>query len=875
MKNHLIRVVAICCCMASSTYAQNALTQLQWSSISTLPSRGETKPHPGLAGAFAGVHNDVLIIAGGANFPDGPNWEGGTKAYHRKIYLLDQHEDGTYHWINPKQALPVNTAYGLSLATEDGLLCIGGMNETGSLAEVFLLSWQPDNQKLLRRELPKLPVPLANLAGGLSDKTIFVAGSPEGSSEKHFWSMDLSNPKKNWTTLPAWPGPARTHAAGVVQSNGERDCFYLIKGRYKAGGRPTQFLSETLMYDPSKQSWSSLPSASDGIHGERKLSAATAIAAGANNILLFGGDDGALFLELERLSGSGSPPAIKTRDSILIHHPGFSTDVLSFHTITQSWHKIGSMPDPAPVTTTVVRWKNRLILPSGEISPCIRTPGIIALSMYQTPSFGTLNTIILVGYLVVLIGFGLFFSRYQHSTDDFFKGGRRIPPWAAGISIAGTTLSAITFMAIPAKTFATDWLYFFLSMTIIMVGPFIIRLYLPFYRRLQLTTAYEYLELRFNLATRIAGSLMYLLLQLGRMGIVLLLPSLALSVVTGIDVRVCILSMGLLSILYTVLGGIEAVIWTDVMQFFVLMGGALLSLLILYQDLDGPTISSVVTEFSKMQIFDFSFDLQDATIWVVLLGGFSSNLITYGSDQTVVQRYLTTKNERGAARSISIGVWMALPTTLTFFSIGTLLFVFYRNNPAMLNPILEKTDGIYPWYIINNLPNGISGLLIAAIFAASMSSLDSIMNSVSSVVTTDYIRRLGQPASEKFYLKAARMITLVTGVAGTGIALFMAHSGISSLWDQFQLLVGLFAGGLGGVFLLGILSKRANGPGAIAGLVLSGVLQFFVREYTQINLLLYAFTGLISAVIFGALISWLSAPAADDRTRYTIYGLKQ
>ena len=876
MKNHLIRITIICCFLASIAIGQNASIQLQWTDIAAIPAiEDPQRPHPGLAGAFAGVHNNILIIAGGANFPNGPSWENGRKAYHQNIHLLSPNADGTYRWINPKIRLRTPTAYGLSIPTDDGLVCIGGMNNTQALDEVFQLSWQPESNELLRRDLPRLPVPLANLAGGKAGNTIYVAGSPEGSPEKYFWSFDLHDLQAGWQSLPPWPGPARTHAAGAIQNNGEHDCFFMIKGRSKIGSQPTRFLKETLVYDPKSQYWEQIPVTPDDPLGNRPLSAATAIPAGANNILVFGGDDGTIFLEIERLNATGTTEAASLRDSLMANHPGFSTDLLSFHTITGSWQLAGQVPRPAPVTTTVVAWDDQLILPSGEIAPCIRTPAITALSIRQTPSFGNLNTIILIGYLLVLIGFGLFFSRNQHTTEDFFKGGRRIPPWAAGISIAGTTLSAITFMAIPAKTFATDWLYFFLSMTIIMVGPFIIRIYLPFYRRFQLTTAYEYLELRFNLGTRILGSLMYLLLQLGRMGIVLLLPSLALSVVTGIDVSICILSMGVLSILYTVMGGIEAVVWTDVLQFFVLMGGALLSLVILYQDLDGAVTTAVIDQFAKMRVFDFSFDFTDATLWVVLLGGFSSNLITYGSDQTVVQRYLTTKTERGAARSISIGVWMALPTTLTFFSIGTLLFVFYHSNPELLNPVLEKTDGIYPWYIINSLPNGISGLLIAAIFAASMSSLDSIMNSVSSVVTTDYLRRFRPPASEGHYLLMARIITLVTGVAGTGIAIFLAHAGISSLWDQFQMIVGLFAGGLGGVFLLGMLSKRANGTGAILGLLLSGVLQFFIKEFTPVHFLLYAFTGLAGAMGFGALISMISGKPSSDPGPYTIYGLKK
>ncbi len=368
---------------------------------------------------------------------------------------------------------------------------------------------------------------------------------------------------------------------------------------------------------------------------------------------------------------------------------------------------------------------------------------------------------------------------------------------------------------------------------------------------------------------------MYILLQLGRLGIVLLLPSLALSVVTGIDVEICILTMGLLSILYTVLGGIEAVIWTDVLQVVVLLGGAFLSLIILFNNLDMQTIGMHISDYDKMRVFDTTLSFSSPTLWVVLLGGFASNLIQYGSDQTVIQRYLTTKDEKSAAKSIWTGAWMTLPSVLIFFTLGTLLFAYYKTNPVALNPTLEKTDAIFPWYIVSNLPDGISGILIAAIFAASMSSLDSSMNSVSTVVTTDFFRRLRPLKLETSYLKLARIITAIVGIIGTSLALMMANWGITSLWDQFNMIIGLFTGGLGGVFLLGIFTKKANGIGAITGLVVSGVLQYLIKEYTDVHLLLYAFTGMFISVLIGYLVSLMTNTGGEDDLTYTIQNIPE
>ena len=631
-------------------------------------------------------------------------------------------------------------------------------------------------------------------------------------------------------------------------------------------------------FDPINNRWEAIAPPKGGLPSPGYLSAGTGLAIGANHIFLLGGAKGDVLNRLEKIGQQINTAEdieeanewMALRDSIMTNHKGFSPDIWSFHTITQSWTRIDTFPQGSQVTTTALKWDNQIILPSGEISPCIRTPNIISGTFVSQRSFGSLNFMVLSLYLLILVGMGIAFSRNQKSTDDFFKGGNRIPWWAAGLSIFGTQLSAITFMAIPAKTFATDWLYFFLMMTIIMVSPFIIKYFLPFFRRFNLTTAYEYLELRFNLGTRLIGGLMYTFLQLGRLGIVLLLPSLALSVVTGIDVNVCILTMGLLSIIYTVLGGIEAVIWTDVIQVVVLMGGALISLFLLYFSLDGGDIDTYIAQFKKTRILDTSFSFSDPTLWVVLIGGFASNLVQYGSDQTVIQRYLTTKDEKGAAKGITVGAWMSLPATLIFFSLGTLLFIYYKVNPALLNPTLEKTDSIFPWFIINSLPNGVSGLLIAAIFAASMSSLDSIMNSVATVITTDFFKRLLPLKSERQYLRIARIITIIIGALGTAIALLMAGLGISSLWDQFNMIVGLFAGGLGGVFVLGIFFKRANGIGAIIGLVLSGLIQFVVKEYTSTHLLLYAFTGMVSCIIIGYIVSYVTPQAKKQKQKYTL-----
>ncbi len=868
----------------SQSFAQE---KLEWSRLPDLPpAPGQTR-QPGLAGAFSGVHQNALIVAGGANFPDAPPWEGGTKHWWDDIYVLEKTVEGEYCWhTDPTFKLPMPLAYGVSVATSEGVLCIGGNNENLVSDQVFLLQWNPDTRQITIEKKPPMPFSLAMMAGAKVNQTVFIAGGQQTNAQpkatQAFLSLDLHD--LTWKELPSWPGPPRIVPVAASQSDGATDCFYLFGGRNTAAGRETEILTDAYRYDPVAKQWK--PLAPIRMQNDSALSvmAGTAVESGANHILVFGGDDGRLFLSLEKLDRQ----IAQTQDSLvaaglqqqkldmLRRHPGFGKQVLAYHTVTNTWNTIGQLPQGSQVTTNAVRWGADIIIPSGEISPGIRTPQVWKADVIISSAFGWLNYSVLGIYLTLLVGIGIYFSKREGNTEDYFKASGRIPWWAAGLSIFGTQLSALTFMAIPAKSYATDWSYFMLNMTIIMVAPLIVYGFLPFYRRLRITTAYEYLEKRFNLSIRLAGSLMFMIFQFGRIGIVLFLPSLALSLVTGIAVSTCILLMGGLSIFYTVLGGIEAVIWTDVVQVVVLLGGALLSLMLLTINAGGvDAMVDIATNQQKFHILDFSMDFTRPTFWVVVFGGLGANMISYGSDQTVVQRYLTTRDEKSAAQSIWTSACLTLPATLLFFGIGTALYVFYQLHPDLMNAIaLENTDAIFPYYIVTQLPVGVAGLLIAGIFAAAMSSLDSSMNSMATVVTHDVFRRFKPQTSDRTALRVAQWTTALVGIAGTAFALLMTGWDIKSLWDQFNTFIGLFAGGLGGLFLLGMFTRKANAQGAMIGLVASGLVQYMVKEYTQIYLLLYTLSGIVSCVTIGYLASLFfnqNLQKTEGLTIYTLY----
>jgi SSS family transporter len=584
--------------------------------------------------------------------------------------------------------------------------------------------------------------------------------------------------------------------------------------------------------------------------------AGTGAAIGAHHILLVGGDDGENWGK--ELDGT---------------HPGFSRDMLfACHTVTDTWVDAGRLPRNH-VTTVLVKWDDALIVPSGEIRPGIRSPKIWrAVKTDARRRFAELDYLVLGIYLLSLVAMGFYFSRREKTTEDFFLGGRRIPWWAAGISIFGTQLSAITFMAIPAKAYCANWVNFLFNMGIVAITPLVIFCFLPFYRRLNVTSAYEYLEKRFNVVVRLLGSALFMIFQFGRIGIVLLLPSLALTVVTGINVYVCILTMGLLATVYTVMGGIEAVIWTDVAQVIVLVGGAVFCLVLATSSIDGglPQAFTTALEDGKLHFANWDMDFTTLTIWVIILA-WANHLIPYSSDQTVIQRYLTTKDEAASRRAIWTNALLTIPATLLFFSVGTVLYIFYKDHPENLNIAMEKADAIFPWYITHELPAGLSGLVIAALFAASMSSLDSSMNSMSTACVTDFYRRLRGVSDEARCLRLARTLTALFGVAGTLFAILMVSSDIKSLWDQFIFIVGLMGGGLGGLFVLGIFTRRANAQGAVIGLLTSGILQYVFKRHSGLHDFMFALTGMASCIIVGYLASRLLPGGARNLDNLTLF----
>ena len=561
-------------------------------------------------------------------------------------------------------------------------------------------------------------------------------------------------------------------------------------------------------------------------------------------------------------------------DELRDRHPGFPRTALAYHTITDTWTAAGSTP-LNQVTTTPVIWRNRMVVASGEVRPRVRTDAVWSVTpLGHQRSFGALNYAVLVGYLISMVGVGVYFAGRNKNTDDYFRGGKHVPWWAAGCSIFATMLSSLTYTGIPSKAFAQDWVYSIGNMMIPVVAVVAVWIALPFYRQLDVTSAYEYLERRFSRGVRLFGSLSFTLFHLFRMAVVMSLTGLALAVATPLSPGQSVLLMGTLSILYCTLGGIEAVIWTDTLQTLVLLGGALLAIGLLVAGSGGGVTDFLTTaqEAEKFRLANFHTDITSAqlAIWVVVFGGIGQNISSYTADQAVVQRYMTTPDEQLAARSIWTNAVMTIPATLIFFGIGTALFVYYRSHPEKLDATIT-TDQIFPLFIATEMPAGIAGLIVAGIFSAAQSTVSTSMNSTATTIVTDFLRPIHACRSEDSYLTTARLITFLMGLLGTLLGLFFVSPEIRSLFEAFIKVIGLFMGVLGGLYVLGVLTRRANAFGALCGAFIGAGVMFCLWWFTTVNGYLYTFCGITTCVVTGYVASLLGGRPAGDLAGLTIY----
>ena len=449
-----------------------------------------------------------------------------------------------------------------------------------------------------------------------------------------------------------------------------------------------------------------------------------------------------------------------------------------------------------------------------------------------------IDLIVILVYLLSMVLVGVYFSRKNKNAKQFTTASGNIPGWALGISLYATFLSSNTFLGVPGKAFGSNWNSLVFSLSMPFAAYFATRFFVPFYRSHGEVSAYTHLEKRFGAWARTYAMVCFILTQLARMGSIFFGIALTLQALTGVDMKTIMVVTGICIIIYTVLGGMEAVIWTEVVQGIIKTVGALIVLGIILYEMKGGVgeIYRIGVADEKFGLGSFSLtDFSSSTFWVVFLYGFFINLNNFGMDQNYVQRYHTARSEKEAARSVWLCVYWYLPVSLLFFIIGTALYAYFSQHPELLDVIKQQVaaeknvdintltpadygDKILPYFMVLKVPKGLVGLIIAAILSAAMSTISSGMNSSATVFLKDIYQRYINPnPGPKKEMLILYTVTAFTGILSIvfGIALI----GVQSILDMWWELAGILSGGMLGLFLLGMIAKKAKNAEAVTGTI--------------------------------------------------------
>ena len=479
----------------------------------------------------------------------------------------------------------------------------------------------------------------------------------------------------------------------------------------------------------------------------------------------------------------------------------------------------------------------------------------------------TLDLVIIAVYLVgiTLFGCSFYFRKGGKDARTFTTGGGHIPGWAIALSIFATQVSSISFLALPAKAFLSNWNCFVLTLTIPIAAFVAARWFVPFYRRSTSVSAYAFLEERFGPWARIYASLCFLVMQTARSGVILFLLALTLKSALGFSCFWIIVVTGIVTMLYAMLGGFKAVIWADAIQSLILLLGTAAVIVSLCCNIPGGLGHGfrMAWDAGKFSLGSFSLKEWGAeTFWVSFLYGVCINLQNYGIDQSFTQRYIAAKDDRSAAKSAFSGAMMYIPGTFLFVMVGTLLWMFGATHPGLIPAeVSAQSDAVFPWYIVHRLPHGISGLLVAAIIAAAMSTVAATLNSGSTVLLEDYYKRFFPGKADAGrnirFLRAMTVLLTVASVC-VAVALMNVSSALTVWWGMQSVL----SGGMLGLFLLGAYSKRTTSTQAAVATVLGVLVVVFItfgQSLLHLSPLLHVNLSIALGTLTLFLTGWLLA----------------
>lgn len=698
----------------------------------------------------------------------------------------------------------------------DGLMVVGGVGKGAVTDRVVLIKGVSET------EPPVFPEPVALAGAAMMNGRVYVVGGlktlDSQTASSAVYSLDLNDFSKGWTRDHDLPGPGRLSPSMAV-FNDELHVF--------GGWALTKTGREALA-----DGWGFRVKPLDGTTHTgwrplKKMPVALAAAAvyptGQAHVALVGG-----------FTASDKP----------------SDQIFIYNTVTDTWVPGGQLPQPVGGGVVVVQ-DSQILLVSTD-APVMQLTLNRAVKTLSAWDYG-----ILLFYFLVMAGVGTFFASRQKSSDEFALGNRNVKWWAAGISMFATSASAISLMAIPALIFRTNLVWFFPA--IFAIATFFLQAYIlfPLLRRLQLTSTFEYLERRFHPSLRFLASLQCIVFHAaGRMSVVLLLPALAIAAVTGLSVATSLLMMGIIATLYTALGGFEAVIWTDVIQGILMMLSVLLIILFSIYGLPGGWGEFVATgkTFHRFDLAIWSLDCSKPVLWLTMVGVLVQG-IQVVADQPVIQRVFSTPMKdvrRLAAMSTFCGVLIAV---LVAFS-GLAIFAYFHAYPLKMDPGMAN-DQIMPLYVVQALPVGVAGLVIAGLFAASLSTLAGSMNSVATLVGEDFYRRIRKNPTDRSRLVIMKTTSVLVGCFGTGLAYLMSKMEIDSLFSAWSQIVAMLGGGFVGIYLLGMFSRRTSSAGAVVGAVGSIIATALMKQYTTLHWVFYSLFAVSACLVIGYLSSFI------------------
>ena len=486
-----------------------------------------------------------------------------------------------------------------------------------------------------------------------------------------------------------------------------------------------------------------------------------------------------------------------------------------------------------------------------------------------------------IDYLIVLvsiiaaIGTGMYFAHRQKDTSTYFAGGGKIPAWAIGISIFATLISSVTFLAYPGAAYANNWILLVQGLMVPIVLLALVGIIVPLFRKVIRLSTYEYFERRFGLFARLYSSFAFTLGHFSKAGTVFFLVSMALATFLNINIYTIVLVLGITIIILTLFGGMEAIVWMDVAQGFLLIGGGIICILVLMFGIEGGPVETfrIASEYNKISFGPYDWDLSQLTFLVMVLNGIFYALQKYGTDQTIVQRYLTAKNDKEAKKAAYIGVLMSVPIWALFMFIGTALFAYYHAQGAPLLPEGIKADEVFPYFIAHELPLGIRGLIISALAAAAISSLDSDLNCLSAIAVQDYYMRFKKNATDQQQLRFGKWMVVIAGAGAIGVAsLYISWGGEGVLGALFGL-YAIFSAGIVGIFLLGLFSRRANKQGLYIGIATAVIFTAWAtlsKDFPHHKYMLGVYSHLIVLIVGYAASYLFKTPLVDKEL--TIWG---